>query len=49
MVTGKTLGLLPEITHASIKTVCRDIPGSRVVKMPHFHCRGHGFDPQLGN
>ena len=27
----------------------RDFPGSPVVKTPHFHCRGHGFDPWSGN
>ena len=26
-----------------------DLPGSPVVKMPGFHCRGHGFDPWLGS
>ena len=24
-------------------------PGGPVVETPHFHCRGHGFDPWLGN
>ena len=24
-------------------------PGSPVVNTPHFHCRGHGFDPWLGS
>ena len=28
---------------------CRDFPGGPVVKTPHLHCRGHGFDPLLGN
>ena len=27
----------------------RDSPGGPVVKTPCFHCRGHGFDPWLGN
>ena len=27
----------------------RDFPGGPVVKTPGFHCRGHGFDPCLGN
>ena len=31
------------------KKPIRDFPGSPVVKMPHFQCRGHGFDPWLGN
>ena len=24
-------------------------PGGPVVKIPHFHCMGHGFDPWSGN
>ena len=32
------------------KNVCvGSFPGGTVVKTPHFHCRGHGFDPWLGN
>ena len=27
----------------------RDFPGGSVDKTPHIHCRGHGFDPWLGN
>ena len=27
----------------------RDFPGGLVVKTPHFQCRGHGFNPWLGN
>ena len=26
-----------------------DFPGGPVVKTPHSQCRGHGFDPWLGN
>ena len=26
-----------------------DFSGSPVVKTPHFHCRGRGFDPWSGN
>ena len=26
-----------------------DFPGGPVVKTPHFHGRGHGFDPWWGN
>ena len=26
-----------------------EFPGSPVLKAPHFHCRGHGFDPWSGN
>ena len=29
--------------------IARDIPGGPVVRAPHFHCRGCGFDPCLGN
>ena len=28
---------------------CRDFPGGAVVKNPHFHYKGHRFDPWLGN
>ena len=27
----------------------RDFPGDPVVKILHFHCRGHRFDPWSGN
>ena len=26
-----------------------DFPGGPVVKTPSFQCRGHRFDPRLGN
>ena len=26
-----------------------DFPGSPVTKIPFFHCRGHRFNPWLGN
>ena len=26
-----------------------DFSGGSVVKSPHFHCRGHGFNPWSGN
>ena len=32
-----------EISHVG------DIPGGPVIKTLCFHCRGHGFDPWLGN
>ena len=28
---------------------CQDFSGGPVVKTLCFHCRGHGFDPWLGN
>ena len=31
------------------KMLSRDFPGGPVVKTPCFHCRGHWFDPWLGN
>ena len=31
------------------KEQARDFPGSSVVNNAHFQCRGHGFDPWLGN
>ena len=31
------------------KRLVTDFPGGPVVKTPCFHCRGHGFDPWLGN
>ena len=27
----------------------RNFPGGPAVKAPHFHCRGHRFNPWLGN
>lgn len=27
----------------------KDFPGRPVVKTPHFQCKGHKFDPWLGN
>ena len=32
-----------------ICTNSRDFPGSPVVKTLSFQCRGHGFNPWLGN
>ena len=31
-----------------LKEKRRDFPGGPAVMTPHFHCRGHGFDPWLG-
>ena len=28
-----------------LKRPSQNFPGGPVVKTPHFHCRGHGFDP----
>ena len=33
----------------NLKSILRDFPSRPVVKNPHFYCRGHGFDPGLGN
>ena len=33
----------------SEKSQTVDFPGGPVVKTLHFHCRGPGFDPCLGN
>ena len=33
----------------SCKDPCGEFPGSPVIRTPLFHCRGHGFDPLLGN
>ena len=33
----------------TVLTVNKGIPGGPVVKTPHFHCRGRGFDPWSGN
>ena len=32
-----------------VKDKVRDFPGGPVVEAPHFHCRGHRFNPWLGN
>ena len=34
---------------ATHKNHCPDFPGSPVVRTLHFYCRGHRFDPWLGN
>ena len=35
------------------KALCRrmggDLPGSPAARTSSFHCKGHGFDPWLGN
>ena len=31
------------------KIMMQEFPGGPVVRMPHFHCRWHGFDPWSGN
>ena len=36
-------------TFALQKTPLGDFPGGPVVKTPHFHCTGRGFDPWPGN
>ena len=28
---------------------CADFPGGSVVRTPRYHCRGHRFNPWLGN
>ena len=33
---------------SSFKNNKWDFPGRPVVKIPHFHCRGRGFDPSSG-
>ena len=43
------LDLTSEDTAMNRKSAGRDFPDSPVVKAPHVHCRGHGFDPWLGN
>ena len=35
--------------HPHLKTCSRDFPGGLVVRTLPFQCRGHGFDPWLGN
>ena len=32
-----------------LQDIYRDFPGGSVVRTPHFHCSGHGFNPWLGN
>ena len=36
-------------TFCVLQLYFRDFPGCPVVKTPSFHCRGHGFNPCLGN
>ena len=33
----------------SILKKIKDFPGGPVVRIPHFQCRGHKFDPWSGN
>ena len=47
-----TFGILSSSTRRWIQlitTFSKDSPGSLVVRTPCFHCKGHGFDPWLGN
>ena len=32
-----------------LNTISQDFPGSPVVNIPCFKCRGRGFNPWLGN
>ena len=34
---------------SAFKVCLREFPGGPVVRTPHFHCQGPGFDPWLGN
>ena len=34
----------PDFSELIEKWGSRDLPGGRVVKIPCFQCRGHGFD-----
>ena len=36
-------------TCSTLRSMARDFPGVPVVKTPRFQCRGHRFDPCLGN
>lgn len=31
------------------KSILRSVPGSAVVRIPHFHCKKHWFNPWTGN
>ena len=37
------------IMEMQIKINERDFPGSAVIRIPNFHCRGPWFDSCLGN
>ena len=39
----------PALQAGDSKKSIWDLPGGPVVKIPHFHCRGHEFDPWLRN
>ena len=43
VVTGDGVRFRP------VKILARDFPGGPVVKTPHSHFRGPGFDPWSGN
>ena len=40
-------GIRPSLTssHLRMFQVDWNFPGGPVVKTPHFHCKGHGFNP----
>ena len=40
--------MISTIAYPAKDKLWRNFPGSLVVKTPHFHCRGHGFDPWWG-
>ena len=40
---------VPVIRWEGFNILSQDFPGGPVVKMPLFHCKGHGFDPWSGN
>ena len=44
---AKVIMVLSHFTHQ--ETRVQDFPGGPLVKTPHSQCRGHGFDPRLGN
>ena len=42
--------ILYDLIHMwNLKTKHKDFPGGPVVKISHFHCKGHKFSPWLGN
>ena len=46
----RNIGELVKSSNLFVKTPKRrEFPGGPVVRALRFHCRGHGFDPWLGN
>ena len=46
---GLEWGAIAIHVQSHLKSPPRDLPGGPGIRTLNFHCRGHGFDPWLGN